>query len=687
MGFLTPAFLAGLAALGVPILIHMTHRPRSETVAFPSLMFLQRIPYRSSRRQSLRHWLLFALRAAAFVLLAFAFARPFFGTDRPAAAAATGATTRIVLLDRSGSMGYADRWPKAVEAARRALGELGPEDRASLVLFDAAPASTGEPTADRARLSSALGSARAGFGGTRYAPALRMAAEMLEGSTSPRREVVLVTDFQKTGWDGTTDARLPADTVLQWVDVSGGGASNLALTGVELKRDYDAGRERVIASARIVNKSARPEKDLALVLEVDGRPVRQARTSLGPNTSAMVAFEAFPLPDAAARAVIRVAPRGLPADDAFHFVLAPGGDVPVLVLEGAGASDRRSLYLRRALAIGQRPRFRLDVKPAARVGPGDFAGAALIVSNDAPPPPGAGGQRLREAVEKGAGLLIVAGDESAARGWTAGAPSLLPGAFGRATDRSWDRGGTLAYLDYDHPVFELFRGPRGGDFSAARFVRYHSLDAKEGVLARYDDGAIALAERKLGRGRVLVWTSSLDTSGNDLALQPVFLPFLHQLVKYAGRHVDVRPSYTVGEVLDLSAEAELAGKPAAVTGPGGETERLPAGRPALELTEPGFYEVRRPEGGSWSRLLAVNLDPAESDLFPIDPEELAGAVRPAEGVRAVRRGEPAPTREEHEDRQAFWRTLLLLALGLLAVETVLSNRPTAPRRSALGARP
>src|SRR5262249_710469 len=204
------------------------------------------------------------------------------------------------------------------------------------------------------------------------------------------------------------------------------------------------------------------------------------------------------------------------------------------------------------------------------------------------------------AVEKGAGLLIVLGEASAAGAWTAGATSLLPGAFGPATDRSSDRGGTLAYLDYDHPVFELFRGPRSGNFSAARFFRYHPLDAKDGVLARYDDGAVALAEKKVGRGHVLVFTSSLDTACNDLPLRPVCLPFFHQLVKYAGRHVDARPSYTVGDVVDLSAEAELAGKPAAVTGPGGDTERLPAGRPALALTEPGFYEVRRPEGGSWS---------------------------------------------------------------------------------------
>src|SRR5262249_8070071 len=162
------------------------------------------------------------------------------------------------------------------------------------------------------------------------------------------------------------------------------------------------------------------------------------------------------------------------------------------------------------------------------------------------------GQRLRETVEKGAGLLIVLGEESAARAWSAGAASLLPGAFRPATDRSADRGSTLAYLDYDHPGFELFRGPRSGRFSAARFSRAPPRHARGAVRARDDGGAVALAEKKVGRGRVLVWTSSLDTAWNDLALQPVFLPFLHQLVKYAGRHVDARPSYTVGEVLDMS---------------------------------------------------------------------------------------------------------------------------------------
>jgi hypothetical protein len=683
MGFLTPLFLAGLAALTVPILVHLTHRTRSETIPFPSLMFLQRIPFRSSRRQTLRNWLLFTLRCLAVALLAVAFARPFLGTSSAAGVDAGGARTRVVLLDRSGSMAYGNRWAKAREAARRALAELTPQDRAGLILFDTVARSSGEPTAEAAKLDAVLEEAQVGFGATRYGPALRMAAEMLESSPLPRPEVVLVTDFQKTGWDGRDDVKLPAGTTLTWIDVTEGAAANVAITGVELSRDYEEGRERVVVAARLVNKGAAPVDDADVALEVDGRAVRQQKTSLGPNTSATVTFEAFPLPGAAARAAVRVKPDGLPHDDAFHFVLVPGGDLRVLVLEATGAPRRRSLYLRRALEIGHRPRFRVDVRPAGSLAADELAGSAVVVLNDAPPGPGAG-RRLHEFVEKGGGLIVALGEQSGA-GWSAEAAGLLPGTPGATADRSVDWGGTLAHLDYAHPVFELFRGPRSGDFSTARFFRYRAVNAGEGVLARFDDGAVALAEKKVGKGRVLAWTSTLDTFWNDLPLQPVFLPFLHQLVKHAGGHVESRAWYTVGEALDLSGEAGPAGREFAVVAPSGGKERVRAAQRAVELAAPGFYEVRHLEGGAWSRLAAVNFDPAESDLAAIDPEELAGAVT-QKGDGRVRAGsQPALTTAEHEDRQALWRYLLLAAVAFLVGETVLSNRLPAVRTQ--GARP
>jgi hypothetical protein len=94
MSFLAPAFFLGLGAIAIPILIHLIQRERKRVVMFPSLMFLQRIPYQSVRRRRIRHWFLLAMRVAAIALIVIAFARPFFQQGALAAAAVAGARTR-----------------------------------------------------------------------------------------------------------------------------------------------------------------------------------------------------------------------------------------------------------------------------------------------------------------------------------------------------------------------------------------------------------------------------------------------------------------------------------------------------------------------------------------------------------------------------------------------------------------
>src|SRR5579872_6775032 len=101
MSFLAPAFFAALAAIAVPILIHLIQRERKQIVPFPSLMFLRRIPYQSVRRRRIRHWLLLLMRAAAIALLVLAFARPFFPQGAVAAAALRGAREVVIVLDHS----------------------------------------------------------------------------------------------------------------------------------------------------------------------------------------------------------------------------------------------------------------------------------------------------------------------------------------------------------------------------------------------------------------------------------------------------------------------------------------------------------------------------------------------------------------------------------------------------------
>src|SRR4029079_3225026 len=107
MAFLAPLFFVGLGAIAVPIFVHLIQRERKRVVEFPSLMFVQKIPYQSVRRRRIRHWFLLLMRAAAMALIVGAFARPFFRQGPGSVLAAAGASREVaILLDQSASMGF-----------------------------------------------------------------------------------------------------------------------------------------------------------------------------------------------------------------------------------------------------------------------------------------------------------------------------------------------------------------------------------------------------------------------------------------------------------------------------------------------------------------------------------------------------------------------------------------------------
>src|SRR5712691_12731350 len=135
MSFLTPLFLLAGTAIAIPIFVHLIQRERKRVIQFPSLMFVQRIPYQSVRRRRIRHWALLMMRCAALLLIVAAFARPFLKQDVAAAVSIGGTREIVILLDHSASMGYGDHWQKAKDAAHQAVRSLANNDKATLVLF------------------------------------------------------------------------------------------------------------------------------------------------------------------------------------------------------------------------------------------------------------------------------------------------------------------------------------------------------------------------------------------------------------------------------------------------------------------------------------------------------------------------------------------------------------------------
>jgi hypothetical protein len=690
MSFLAPLFALGLAALAIPILVHLVHKERKETTPFPSLMFLLRTPYQHSRRQRIRDWLLFLTRAMVFLLLVAAFARPVFDRPPDAAAAVTGGGREVViLLDRSFSMQIADRWSRAQAAARQAVDALGPADRATLVLFADQARAIREEGTSRASLRAAIDTAAPGDAATRYAPALMLARRTVAESRLPTREVIVISDFQRSGWDVGEDARLPSGTTITPVDIASAEVQDRAVRAVELRRSMADGRERITVTARVSNAGP-AARGIEARLEVAGRTVATNRLDLGADAGGVVTFESLAIPESPQQAAIRITPDNVPGDDVLHFVLERAPSIPVLVVEGVTPGTDRDVYLQRALEIGDRPSFDLTIRRAPQLSAGDLSGKRLVIMNDAPWPGGDLGRRLETFVRGGGGLLVVAGEHVSASTWPGRGNGLLPVAPGDVRDRLSDKGAVLGFIDRSHPALSLFGSAQSGDLSAARFYRYRSIQSDSGVLARFDDGSVAVAEQRTGTGRTVLIASSFDGLWNDLPRQPVFLPFVHQLAQYASGYRAGRSVYEVGDAVDLQGvrqpdSAGARGVAYVAVSPLGNRLRIGGtqGEPALVPIAAGIYEIR-PAGapGARPRLVAVNIPGRELDLARFDPTRLTHSVSaPADSTASA--GTPAAAdMAERERKQSVWWYLLLIAATLLVLESVLAHRLSRGRVTA-----
>ena len=682
MGFVAPLMLVALGALAVPVLIHLIQRERKRVVEFPSLMFLRKIPYQSVRRRRIRDWLLLIMRLAALALIVLAFARPFFRRSELAAAAQNGAREAVILVDTSYSMEYGDRWQKARAAAADAVRGLGAGDRASLVLFSSGAEVAVRSASDRGRLESGLASAATGPGATRYAPALKLAGSLLGESALPRREVILISDFQRQGWEhtpGRDDVKLPERTTFTPVNVASGATANLSVTPVSLQRTRFENHDRLVVTAGVMNHGQKPVTGATLALEIDGNVIQSRATDVAPGGSSSVTFSPFTVASRNMRGTVRLPADSLTRDNTFHFVVSPSEPVQAVVVNRSGA-EREALYLSRALAVGESPRVELAARTPTTVTDADLRQASVVFLNDIQVPDELA-DRLSRFVVAGGGLFVAAGPHAT---WPVRVAGTLPGLPGHPIDRTMTTPSRLGGLEFSHPIFELFRAPRSGDFSAARFYGYRGVQQPTGqILARFDDATPALMEsrdRAAGGGRVLLWNSTLDLEWNDLAVKPVFLPFIHTVAKYLADFTDAPASLTVGQVIPAPRRPLVRG---AAAPRGGTIALAPSGRRvavetedgALELGEQGFYDVRtQGADADTATTLASNVDLSESDLASFDPRELRAAVAgPASGGPGGL-GNARPSDEAQAQAQRLWWYLLVAGGLLLAAETLLSNR-------------
>jgi hypothetical protein len=136
MTFLNAGLLAaGLAAVSIPILIHLLMRQRRKPVRWAAMRFLMEAYRKQRRRLRLQQWILLATRCLIVALLALALGRPLL--EASGLISGAGGRSVYLLIDNSIASGARVDSASALEqhkaSAREALASLGEGDRAGLI--------------------------------------------------------------------------------------------------------------------------------------------------------------------------------------------------------------------------------------------------------------------------------------------------------------------------------------------------------------------------------------------------------------------------------------------------------------------------------------------------------------------------------------------------------------------------
>lgn len=715
-GFGSPLMLWGLAAGAIPIVIHLMHRRRFQTVPWAAMRFLLAATKKQSRRMKFEQLLLLAVRTMIVLLIALALSRPtaetlgeYFQSEGP--------KHRIVVIDATFSMGHAtsgkSRFERAKELARTIVSGSRQGDAINLVrISDSAPrVIVRRPAYQAAPIIEEIDQLVLQDERVDASIVLKEIAELTPLAPElTRKEIYFITDLQSATWAPANASevaqvrqelkRLADKAKIVWLDVGEPAAPNLAVTSLRTDDTFVLSGHPARMSANVRNFGATPVGAQLVELHVDGRLADSRRVDVPAGQEAMVDFEPT-LGNGEHRVEVRLSPDALAVDDSRRLALPVRDELQVLLINGkpsgelmGNSTDFLKLALapeipNRALASPIRPTViregellgtdlgRFDCVFVCNVG--------LFTDREA--------EVLRGYLEAGGGVVFCLGDQVRPDNYNQILykekqpllPAKLIGLVGdpkKKTDAyDFDAG------DFEHPIVRPFQGNSGTGLERTKTFVYMKTELAESrgarVALRFSSGDPAIVEAPYQRGRVILITTSVDREWSTWAVWGhSLIPLVHEAVRFAmsGRWTD--RDLLVGRPLQSHLGLRAADATATYQLPNGDSKPLQSSADGrVVMTDPttvsGFHKIVLGPPTNRTDWFAVKVDTSESDLTALRVEDLRADLMPGIDFSYLTEWEETASTGTERVRAistgtGFSRGLLLCAAALLLVEQLMA---------------
>ncbi len=748
MTFLNSILLwSGLALAAGPIIIHLLNRRRFRILDWAAMEFLLESVRRNRRRVRIEELLLLLLRILVIALMGAALARPFVGERSLASVLGMKARAdHIIVLDDSYSMAQRIGTETIFDRARNAVAKIAeraaPEDTFAVLLVSRkgepffAPQNLTDLAGFKADLKSVVPSDLA----TDLVTPLERAREILADSKNPEKRLYLLTDFRQREWDFAAGSSRPTEGgQVSSSNIGQGQKLKAVLDKIEKQRlkiflldfglddpanlgvtEFIATDKHVVRGMRaqfratVVNRGTVPVRNIPVTFTVGGNqfPARVIE-QLNAGETASLQFSYTFAEEGAQAMTVELPADSLSPDNAAHLALDTRAAVPVLVVNGSPDDTpyvNEPDYFLAAIdpsgkgLSGYRPKVVTEAT-LSNVKLSDFD--VVLLANLARMPKLKLAE-LESYVRAGGGLVIFLGDKIDRDFYNneffndgAGLQPLhLEPPRGDALDL--DQFVRLKVESASHPILGIFAGLGGALIERVHFHSYYATqradESRSGnvrdaaglkVLATFTDRdqTPALVEKVFGKGKVLVFTSTLSGRWNDWPRNPSYPIAMNEMVSYLARPSVASKTAPVGEPIHRDIETEFLGANITVKTPMAEEAPLKLVATATKNEGETFYIVfdKADRAGLYTLDLAApsksrrdffgrNVEPVEGDLVKIDNVTLTQRLQDLPVTYLTKLATAELNLSEEAKGKEFWRYALFALLGLLVIESLLALR-------------
>lgn len=672
MHFLYPGFLWALAAISIPILIHLFYFRRFRTVYFPDISFLKEIKEETSNRNKIRNLLILIMRILAVSALVLAFAQPFIPQGEESG---KGLNAVSIYIDNSFSMNASGQDISLIEKAKldaiKIVRAYDKNDRFQVITNDndyvQRQWSTQEEAIEKIEQIESSPSVK------KISKVMSMQKEAFYLVGNYNHQTYLLSDFQQS----TTDFE-PEDfdslTRYRAIVLEGVSKSNISIDSAWWIAPLPVAGQQGQLMVKVSNYSDKDVEELAVNFNYDNQnfPLANMRIPAGKSVTDTLSFRLNKPGWNTGRLEIRDYP--VVFDDVYHIAFDVAESLPVLVVQG----DDQKSFTETVFKLSK-----VFIPTITRQTAIDHAGLGkykLVVLEHISSVSSGLVSSLKAYMENGGIVMLFPGVEIEIDDLNQSFAS-----FGINTIQGVEQKEIQAtFINREEFVFkDVFEKQGNKSITLPKVRQRLLLSSSQNKPSRkiigFPDGRPLIESYAMGKGALYISTSPLDPDLNDLTTRnaSVFVPMLYKMALSAD---PVDPlSFTIGAGGIISVDQQVDQEKVAFKIKG-EKEFIPTARNVgsktllnldIPLTGAGIYELTRDE--KMVKKVAFNFDRAESNLLTEDESGLKSSS--GNRLDIIKSGYKTNNLTEkirsEEKGVVLWKWFAILALGLLFLEILL----------------